>query len=158
LDIELGEASFYSKDSIKLNREIFKGSNIVIATGSSPRMITIPDAENIPIFTNESIFEIDFIPKNYVFIGGGPVSLELGQAFSRLGSKVSIVDRGAGILKKEDPEISSILKDRLEKEGIKFFLNAEVFKVEGKRAILKKNSGEEESIPVDAILWDWDAL
>jgi len=64
---------------------------------------------------------------------------------------VSIVDHGDGILKKEDPEISSILKDQLEKEGIKFFFNAEVLKVEQKRAILREITGEEESIPVDAI-------
>ncbi|MCM4157953.1 FAD-dependent oxidoreductase [Gramella sp. AN32] len=151
LDIELGEASFYSKDSIKIDGKIFQGRNIVIATGSSPRIITIPGAESLPKFTNESIFEIDFIPKNFVFIGAGPVSLELGQAFSRLGSKVSIIDRGDRILKKEDPKISTILQDRLEKENIQCFFNTEVSKVKGKCAILKKNSGEEESIPVDAI-------
>ena len=151
LDIELGEASFYSKDSMKIDGKIFKGRNIVIATGSSPRTISIPGAENFPVFTNESIFNIDFIPKHFVFIGAGPVSIELGQAFSRLGSKVRIIDLGERILKKEDPKISAILKDRLEKEGIQFFFNAEVSKIEGKRAILKKNSGEEESIPVDAI-------
>ena len=151
LDIELGEASFFSEDSIKIDRNIFEGRNIVIATGSSPRIIHIPGSENIPIFTNESIFEIESIPKNFVFIGAGPVSLELGQAFSRLGSKVSIIDRGDRILKKEDPEISKILQDRFEKENIQFFFNTEVSKVKGKYAILEKNSGEEESIPVDAI-------
>ncbi|MBZ9730868.1 NAD(P)/FAD-dependent oxidoreductase [Salegentibacter sp. JZCK2] len=151
LDIALGEASFNSENSVKLNNKIFKGRNIVIATGSSPRIINIPGTDDIPIFTNDSIFEINFIPKNFVFIGAGPVSLELGQAFSRLGSKVYIIDRGEHILKKEDSKISTILKNRLKKEGIQFFFNAEVAKVEGKYAILKKSIGEEESIPVDAI-------
>ncbi|WP_339653987.1 FAD-dependent oxidoreductase [uncultured Salegentibacter sp.] len=151
LDIALGEASFSSKNSIKLNNQIFKGRNIVIATGSSPKVIDIPGNHDIPIFSNESIFEIDFIPNNFVFIGAGPVSIELGQAFLRLGSKVHIIDRGERILKKENAKISNILKDRLEEEGIQFSFNAEVSGVEGKSAILKKSNGKNETIPVDAI-------
>lgn len=151
LDIALGDAAFHSKNAVVVRKKIFKGKNIIIATGSSPKKIAIPGIGDIPIFTNESIFEISFIPKNFLFIGAGPVSLELGQAFSRLGSKVIIIDRGDRILKKEDPEICAILKDRLEKEGIQFILNAEVSKVEGNHAILKKNSVKEERVPVDAI-------
>ncbi len=56
-----------------------KAENIVIATGSSPRTIAIPGAESFPVFTNESIFDINFIPKHFVFIGAGPVSIELGR-------------------------------------------------------------------------------
>lgn len=151
LDIELGEASFHSRDSITVNGNIFTGLHIIIATGSTPRTISIPGTEDIPIFTNESIFEIDFIPKNFVFIGGGPVSVELGQAFSRLGSKITIIDRGQRILKKEDVKVSNILMNQLEKEDVNFRFNSEVIKVDQKKAFLKRNSGKVESIPVDAI-------
>jgi pyruvate/2-oxoglutarate dehydrogenase complex dihydrolipoamide dehydrogenase (E3) component len=104
MDIVLGTASFVSKKEIKVNGKIFTAKNFVIATGSSPRKIDIKGSEAIPVFTHESVFDIDFIPRNFIFIGAGPVSIELSQAFSRLGSKVSVVNRSGKILKKEDPE------------------------------------------------------
>lgn len=151
MNVVLGEASFVSKSEVRVGDEIYKAKNIVIATGSSPRKIEIPGADALPIFTNVDIFNIDFIPKNFVFIGAGPVSIELGQAFSRLGSKVTIVNRGKQILKKEDPKISEILQKKLEEENIEFVFESEVEKVEGNTAILKTKSGERSNIPVDAI-------
>ncbi len=151
MNVTLGEASFISKTEVLVNGEVFKAKNIVIATGSSPKKIDIRGAEGLPVFTNVNIFEIDFIPENFVFIGAGPVSIELGQAFSRLGSKVTIVNRGKQILKKEDPEISDILQKKLEEEGIDFLFETEVEKVEGNTAFLKSKSGKTTNIPVDAI-------
>ncbi|MGJ8591726.1 MAG: dihydrolipoyl dehydrogenase family protein [Aquaticitalea sp.] len=152
LEVQLGNASFISKNEVALKNKTFKARNIVIATGSSPRTIAIPGTENFPIFTNETIFNTDFIPKHFVFIGAGPVSIELGQAFSRLGAKVSVVDRGDRILKKEDSKISAILLKRLEKEGIQFYFNSEVIQIkDGKNAILRDGNGNEQQIPANAI-------
>lgn len=152
LDVELGTASFISSNQISVGGKIFTGKNIVIATGSTPRKIDIKGASTIPVFTNESIFEIDFIPSNFVFIGAGPVSIELGQAFSRLGSKVSVVDRQDRILGKEDPVISQVLLDRLKLEGMEFYFHSEVTEIEsGNTAIVKSAAGKKRKIPVDAI-------
>ncbi|AVR45100.1 mercuric reductase [Christiangramia fulva] len=151
IDVELGEASFHSKNSIQVNGNIFQARNIIIATGSYPTTISIEGAENIPVFTNESIFDIDFIPENFLFLGGGPVSLELGQVFSRFGSRVSLVERGKRILKKEDPSISRLLQSLLEKEGMEFYLNSEVNRVINNEAVVVQKSGKENRIPIDAI-------
>ena len=152
LEVQLGNASFISKNQVTVNNETYKAKNIVIATGSSPRTIAIPGAKNFPVFTNESIFNIDFIPKHFVFIGAGPVSIELGQAFSRLGAKVSVVDRGNRILKKEDFKISAILLKRLKKEGIRFYFDSEVIQIkDGKNAVLRDGNGNEQQIPADAL-------
>jgi len=120
MEVILGVASFHNKNSVKINGKIFKARKIVIATGSSPRKLNIKGLENIPSFTNENIFEIDFIPKNFVFIGAGPVSIEMAQAFARLGSKVTVVHRGKHFLKREDLYISEVLLKKLEEESIKF--------------------------------------
>jgi pyruvate/2-oxoglutarate dehydrogenase complex dihydrolipoamide dehydrogenase (E3) component len=129
LNVVIGTAQFSSENSLEINNEEYLAKNIVIATGSKPKQIEIEGLKPEITFTNENIFEIDFIPKNFLFIGAGPVSMELGQAFSRLGSKVVIVDRGKRILKKEDPVISEVLFKKLEEENITFCLNAEVEKI-----------------------------
>ncbi len=152
LDVELGTASFISSNQISVNGKLYQGKNIVIATGSTPRKINIKGASTIPVFTNESIFEIDFIPTNFVFIGAGPVSIEMGQAFSRLGSKVSVVDRQDRILGKEDPVLSQVLLDRLKLEGMEFFFQSEVTEIKNRNTAIVKSAVEETTeIPVDAV-------
>jgi pyruvate/2-oxoglutarate dehydrogenase complex dihydrolipoamide dehydrogenase (E3) component len=92
------------------------------------------------------------LPKYFLFIGGGPVSMEMGQAFYRLGSKVTVVDQGNQILNKEDLEISTVLRERLEKEGMMFHLNSEVHEINAeKNAIVKTIDGKKVKVPVDAI-------
>lgn len=152
VEVVLGTASFVSNDELQVNNEIYKGRNIIIATGSSPGTVEIKGAENIPVFTHESVFDINFLPEKFVFLGAGPVSIEMAQAFSRLGSAVSVVVRGERILEKEDPEISEILLKKLQQEGISFYFNSEVIRIEnGKTAILKGSSGKKQEIPANAV-------
>jgi pyruvate/2-oxoglutarate dehydrogenase complex dihydrolipoamide dehydrogenase (E3) component len=80
----LGTASFVSKNEIKVQDNTYEARNIVIATGSSPLTMKIEGAQDFPVLTNETVFDVEYIPQNFVFIGAGPVSIELGQAFSRL--------------------------------------------------------------------------
>lgn len=165
MEVVLGTAAFLSKNEILVNNKIFYAKNIVIATGSSPRKIEIKGAGRISVFTNESVFDIDFIPKNFIFIGAGPVSVELGQAFSRLGSKVSFIETGDRILKKEDAEIANVLLKKLRQEEIDFYFNSQISEIRnGDTAIVKNESGEARKIPVDAVFMglgreiDFDSL
>ncbi len=152
MDIVLGTASFISKKQIKVNDEVYNARNIVIATGSSPKTIKIKGVGELPLFTNESVFDLDLIPENFLFIGAGPVSIELGQAFSRLGSKVSFIVLGEKILKKEDPAISDILLKKFKEEGIELFFNSEVVEIkDGNTAIIHQSNSGEKPLPVDAI-------
>lgn len=152
MEVVLGTASFLSKNEILVNNKIFYAQNIIIATGSSPRKIEIKGAGKTPIFTNESVFDIDRIPKNFVFLGAGPVSIELSQAFSRLGSKVSVVETGEQILQKEDAEIANILLEKLRQEGIDFYFNSQISEIRnGNTAIVKNESGKAKKIPADAV-------
>ena len=152
MHIALGTASFISKNEIKVQDNTYKARNIVIATGSSPRSMKIEGAQDFPVFTNETVFDVEYIPRNFVFIGAGPVGIELGQAFSRLGSKVSFVVRGNCILEKEDPEISGVLLEKLKEEGIAFYFDAEVKEIKNAdTAVVLQKNGDEKAIPADAI-------
>jgi pyruvate/2-oxoglutarate dehydrogenase complex dihydrolipoamide dehydrogenase (E3) component len=75
--------------------------------------------------TNSSILEIDFLPENLVILGGSYVGLEFGQMFRRFGSKVTIVERGPGLLKREDSDVSLAIRDILLKESIEVKLNSD---------------------------------
>jgi len=91
----------------------------VIATGSRPAVPPIPGLDRIAFFTNENIFEKDFVPPHLIVIGGGPVGIELAQAHRRLGSQVTIVEADR-ILPREDVHASSIVCDALVSDGIRF--------------------------------------
>ena len=89
----------------------------VIATGTLPAVPEISGLEQIPYLTNETVFETRERPKHLIVLGGGPVGLELAQAFRRLGSDVTVLEM-AQPLGKEDPECAAVVLDALAREGI----------------------------------------
>ena len=94
-----------------------KARKIVIATGSRAAVPPIPGLENTPYLTNETIFDLAERPRRLIVLGGGPIGVELGQAFRRLGSEVVIVE-AADILGREDPEAAQVVLDQLRSDGV----------------------------------------
>lgn len=153
IDVALGTASFVSKDSIEVGNKIFTGRKIVIATGSKPRKLEVPGVEMVKYFDNESIFDLESLPENLLLVGGGPIGMELGQAFGRLGSKVTIIQSDEMIMTKEDPEIAEILKKKIEEEGIQFYVNAKVKKFNSpNEAVIEVENNQEITLNFDAVL------
>lgn len=126
LDIELGAAKFSGKNQVTVNGKEFYGKKITIATGSKPAKIQVPGIEQIQQYNNETIWKLSKIPKTILFVGAGPINLELGQAFARIGSKVIMVELAKRILTKEAEEISQILHQQSLKLGIEFCLESTV--------------------------------
>lgn len=152
MTVVLGDASFISKNEVHVNGQNYKGKKIVIATGSRPRTIEIPGIEKTPVYTNETIFDLERLPRSLLIIGAGPIGLELGQAFNYLGSKVTILQRGSGILPKEDPEIAKILLERLKGEGIEFYFKCKEKNFIAGDKIIVESNGKQEQISFDAVL------
>ncbi|MDG1126639.1 MAG: FAD-dependent oxidoreductase, partial [Hellea sp.] len=98
---------------------IVTAKRFVIASGSKALIPPIPGIDDVPFLTNETIFTIDKLPKNLIIIGAGPIGLELGQAFSRLGSNINVIDAQPPLVNL-DKGHSDILIDELKKEGINF--------------------------------------
>ena len=112
-------ARFKDKKTVQSETTITRARRIVIATGSRASAPPIPGLADTPYMTNETIFDVDELPRHLLIIGAGPIGLELGQAFARLGSQVEIVDI-APPLASSAPEHAQILIESLKAEGVKF--------------------------------------
>jgi len=150
MTVELGMAKFTGKDSVSVDSKEFFAKKIIIATGSRPRTFELEGLDKVPVYTNETIFDIETLPNNLVFVGGGPISLELGQAFTMLGSNVTIVHGGTKLLEKEDLEVGVFMKNELESMGIKIILNSRPKKFENGELVVTTPTGEMR-VPTDAI-------
>lgn len=111
-------ARFLDARRISAGGRVVEGRRLVICTGASPLIPDIPGLLDVRYHTYETIFELDVLPRSLVVLGAGPIGLELAQAFSRLGSRVTIIDQADRILPEADPEVSPLLARRLQDEGI----------------------------------------
>jgi pyruvate/2-oxoglutarate dehydrogenase complex dihydrolipoamide dehydrogenase (E3) component len=92
---------------------------IVLATGSEPAVPDIPGLADVPYLTNENLFELGELPAHLLVIGGGVIGMEMGQAFRRLGSRVTIIEPGE-LMKRDDPESVAVVEQVLRGEGVAF--------------------------------------
>jgi len=123
----LGAARLTGKQSVEINGQTLTAPKIVLATGSVPRTLRTPGVEEVTIYDNESLFwELDTLPKHLLVVGGGPIGCEMAQAFRRLGSRVTLVNRGARLLERDPERQARILEKRLRAEGVEIFHNTEV--------------------------------
>jgi pyruvate/2-oxoglutarate dehydrogenase complex dihydrolipoamide dehydrogenase (E3) component len=123
-------AQFISRDTVLAGEQRIKARRFVIATGSSPAIPPIPGLDGVPYFTNETIFDNGGQLDHLVIIGGGPIGLELAQAYVRLGSRVTVLE-ALKALGKDDPELSEVVLKRLRAEGVEIREGALVERVTG---------------------------
>jgi pyruvate/2-oxoglutarate dehydrogenase complex dihydrolipoamide dehydrogenase (E3) component len=152
LDVVLGTAKFIAKNQVAVNDDVFSAKKITIATGSKPRPIEVPGAEVTTYYNNENIWSIAELPAKMLFIGAGPVNMELGQAFSRLGSKVTMVEMADRILIKEAPEISEILHQQSTALGIKIHTESQLVSFIDAHTAIVQTSNAKVEIEFDAVV------
>jgi pyruvate/2-oxoglutarate dehydrogenase complex dihydrolipoamide dehydrogenase (E3) component len=152
IDLAFGTASFISEKEVKVSDTVYTAKRIVIATGSRPTRPAIKGLEKIKTITNETIFDLQQLPRHVVVLGGGPVGIELGQALSRLGSEVTIITRAERILPADPEATTSVLFQELKKEGIKFILNAEVEEFLSSSECRVRQGEDELTVHFDAVL------
>ncbi|WP_282153897.1 dihydrolipoyl dehydrogenase family protein [Ruegeria atlantica] len=109
--------SFVSPTQVQAGDNMITARRIVIATGSSPLVPPIPGLDQVPFYTNETIFDLRDKPEHLLIIGGGPIGMEMAQAHVRLGSKATVVE-GLKALGKDDPEAAAVVLDSLRAEGV----------------------------------------
>lgn len=123
-------ARFVGRRTVESDSARVTARKIVIAAGSRPKVPPIPGLEETSYFTNETIFDLKALPKTLLVIGGGPIGLELGQAFARLGSKVTILEAD-GALPREDPDLAAVVLEQLKADGVALRENARIKRIEG---------------------------
>jgi len=138
-----GSAQFADRETVTVDdRFTIKARRFVIATGSTPSVPRIPGIAQTPFFTNETIFDLALQPEHLLIVGGGPVGVELAQAFRRLGSTVTVIE-AASPLGKDDPECAAVVLAALERDGVVFRSGVRLVKVAGASTIQVTLSGGE---------------
>jgi pyruvate/2-oxoglutarate dehydrogenase complex dihydrolipoamide dehydrogenase (E3) component len=133
------EARFIGRNELQAGPHRISSRRIVLATGSRPAVPPIPGLAEAPYLTNETIFANRALPSHLIVIGGGPIGLELAQAFRRLGSRVTVLEV-ASFLARDDAELSAIVVQHLKDEGVELVAGARIARVDGSDVILE--SGE----------------
>jgi pyruvate/2-oxoglutarate dehydrogenase complex dihydrolipoamide dehydrogenase (E3) component len=123
------EARFVAPDALLVDGRRITARRIVIATGSTAAVPPIPGLDRVPFLTNTSIFDLRARPDHLLILGGGPIGLEMADAFIGLGSRVTVVE-AATIAGKEDPDLVAGLRDALSAHDVTLLEGAKVASVE----------------------------
>ncbi len=154
--VEFGRPTFIDEHTIRLDGKTHSAKNWVIATGSSPAIPPIEGLDKTPYITNKEIFSLDHLPGSMIVLGAGPIAIEMAQAFSRLGSKVFVVQRSNQILSKEDKDLADEVMQILSSEDVTFYLNSSVVSTrdlgDQREVIIRNGEGITFSLKAETIL------
>src|SRR5438874_2489297 len=134
LDLIFGEAEFTGAKTIRVRRKdddelVLSADNIFINAGCRPAVPKIEGLSSVSCLNSTSIMELDFVPPHLLVLGGGYVGLEFGQMFLRFGSQVTIVQRGARLLAREDSDVADAVANILHEDGAEILLNTSAERV-----------------------------
>ncbi len=103
---------------------------VLINTGARPAVPAVDGVEDVPVLDSTSIMELDAVPEHLLVLGGGYVALEFAQLFCRFGSRVTIVQRGAQLLGREDADVAEAVADVLREDGVEVLLQTEAVRAQ----------------------------
>ena len=124
-------ARFQSPHDVQVGADRLQANRVFIDVGARAAIPSMPGLDQVRYLTNSSIMNLDIVPPHMLIVGGGYVGLEFAQMFRRFGSQVTIVERAARLVPKEDDDISDAVQGILQDEGIDVRLNAECFSISG---------------------------
>jgi pyruvate/2-oxoglutarate dehydrogenase complex dihydrolipoamide dehydrogenase (E3) component len=135
VDLLMGEASFSGPKTldVRLNNgdtRRLSAELIFINAGARPSMPRMEGIDGVPYLNSTTIMELDTVPEHLLVIGGGYIGLEFGQLFRRLGSRVTIVQRGKRLLAREDDDVADEVANILRQDGIEVLLETDTPRVE----------------------------
>jgi glutathione reductase (NADPH) len=153
IDIYEGAASFVDETAIRVGEVSLQSTYIHIATGACPRPLGIPGEEFMT--TSAEFLYLEELPQRLVFIGGGYISFEFAHLAARYGRDVTIIHRGAEVLKKFDPDLVALLVKASEELGITVAINQPPLRIEkkmGKLLVKVQADGEEKEYHADMVV------
>ena len=124
-----GSAKIESPYLVSVKGQTISTQTIIIATGARPILPTISGLESIDFLTSESVWNLKVLPKRLLVIGAGPIGCELAQAFCHLGAKVVQIDIQSRLLPKEDSEVSDLVRQQFQRDGINILTEHKPIKV-----------------------------
>ena len=115
--VVFGKAQFVARRFLEVGDTSVTARRFIVATGSAPVIPSIPGLDSVPYFTNETLFDSAPEPRHLLVLGGGPVGVEMAQAYRRLGAEVTLVERKR-LLGRDDPELVPIVRAQLIEDGV----------------------------------------
>lgn len=156
VEVIAGEARLIDPWTVQVGEQRLTGRAIILATGAEPLVPELPGLDLVDFVTSDTLWDMPDLPERLLVLGGGPIGCELAQAFARLGSRVSLVEMGERLLPREDAEVSEMLAEHLQSEGIALNLGQRAVRVERtkevNRLICADADGNEQSLPFDRLL------
>ncbi len=150
-----GYAEFVDDKTVAVNDLRLTANTIVIHTGTRPSLPDVPGIETVPWLNNESLLDLTELPEHLVIVGGSYIALEFAQIFRRLGSEVTVLQRGPRLVSREDEDVSQIVEQVLTAEGIRIVCNTKVENVSASAGITVQYSvhGEARSVTSSHLLF-----
>ncbi len=155
VDVFLVEGRFTGPDVVMVDGRPLRFRRAVIATGARAAAPPIPGIDGVPYLTNETIFTLTELPQRLVVLGAGPIGCEMAQAFARFGAEVTLVDRGAHVLPREDADAALIVERAMEAHGVRIVHEATTVRAELRgieRVVHVERQGRTEAIAGDELL------
>lgn len=130
VDVFLGRGRFTGTNQVDVGGHLLRFRRAVIATGARAAAPPVPGLAESGYLTNETIFSLTSRPRRLLVLGAGPIGCEMAQAFARLGSEVTVLDRGPRVLPRDDPDAAAVVHRALVQDGVTFRLRATLERVE----------------------------
>ncbi|WP_041328214.1 mercury(II) reductase [Rubrobacter xylanophilus] len=151
-----GEAAFEDEGTLRVEGRRISAAAYLIATGARPAVPPIPGLEEAGYLTSTTNMELEEAPESVLVIGAGYVAIEQGQLLSRLGSRVTLMQRGPRLLREQEPEVSEAMMEALRREGIEVLTGVRIERAgkteKGKKRLHLAVGGEERVLEGEEIL------
>jgi pyruvate/2-oxoglutarate dehydrogenase complex dihydrolipoamide dehydrogenase (E3) component len=129
-DLHRAHARFLDPHTIELsNGPTLRGKHFLLGTGSKVSLPPVPGLRDITCWSSDDVLDLDFVPKSVLVLGGGIVACELAQFLSRIGTRVTLVQRSRNILRDHSDDASEVVQQALADEGIELFVGTQIRQV-----------------------------
>jgi len=155
IDVYFGGGKFISNDTVEVKGQPLKFKRAVICTGARAADLPIPGLQDVGALTNETLFSLTKLPARMAVIGGGPIGSEMAQSFARFGCQVTQIEKAAHILPREDSDAARVVQKAMERDGIRFVMNARTTRMEKRgdeTIVVYEQDGKEHEVVVDKVL------
>lgn len=144
LSLVIGHARFEGPRTVRVGDDLYEAERVFVNVGGRALVPDLPGLTDGPFLTNSSMMNVDTLPEHLVILGGSYIALEFAQMYRRFGSKVTVVERGARLIAKDDEDVSAEVKKVLELEGIDVRLGTKALRVDrsGGRVTLVVDGGK----------------
>ena len=125
-----GQARFEAADRVRVGSDLLTAPKIFINVGARAVVPDFPGIDQVPHLNNSSMLQLDHVPEHLVIIGGSYVGLEFAQIYRRFGAQVTVVEKSARLVSREDEDVSTEIHEILEAEGVSIRTGAECIRFE----------------------------